>query len=66
MELVYSGPFDAVEVEVAPEFWVVVKQGEPYKFSDSLADRLLEQDCWTVVLPTKTAPTAKKPPQPKK
>ena len=42
----YDGPLDAVEVPLPSGVVVVVPRGQTGRFTDDLAARLLEQDCW--------------------
>jgi len=43
----YVGPYDAVEIEVAPRLWEIVKNGSAIEVGDDLASSLLAQpDNW--------------------
>lgn len=43
MQVVYSGPIDAVEIA---ELGLEAKRGEPVEVPDEVGERLLRQDCW--------------------
>jgi hypothetical protein len=45
MKLIYQGPFAAVEIPEAN--YTTAVRGEPVDVEDPIAQRLLEQDCWT-------------------
>jgi predicted RecA/RadA family phage recombinase len=48
--LKYVGPHDAVEVEVAPQKWSLVTNGQVVEVGDTLAAALLDQpDNWKSV-----------------
>lgn len=55
--ITYCGPFDAVEIEIAPQMRKTVASGESVDVADRLAESLLEQtENWSVA---KTTPTTK-------
>lgn len=56
--IVYVGPYDEVEIEVAPRRWRAVKKGEPVKLPAKAADSFLRQvDNWQPLSTVDTEPT---------
>lgn len=56
--ITYCGPFDAVEIEIAPLMRKTVANGESVDVADRVAESLLEQtENWSVA--AKTTPTTK-------
>jgi hypothetical protein len=60
VKLIYSGPHDAVEVELPNGSYVQTVNGEPVEFPEEVAKSLLMQATWSKASPETTTKKAQK------